>query len=255
KQSVISGVGDGHLDVLVNRLRTRNKLEVELIPVIVPYRETIKGRAENIRGRHKKQSGGSGQFGDVVMSFEASGDLSQEYEFEQRIFGGSVPRQYWPAVEKGVQECCKSGPLAGYPVVGLKAILLDGSYHSVDSNELSFKLAAIIAFKDGFIKAKPVILEPVMKVDIFVPDEYTGDIMGDVNKRRGRILGMTKTGNKQQISAQVPLAEMISYSIELRSITQGRGEFAMEFDSYEEAPNDAAEKIIAYRKQEREAGK
>ena len=250
KQSVISGVGDGHLDVLVSRLATRNKLEVELIPVIVPYRETIKGKADNIRGRHKKQSGGAGQFGDVVMRFEPLGDMTKEYEFEQQIFGGSVPRNYWPAVEKGVQESCKAGPLAGYPVVGLKAVLLDGSYHAVDSNELSFKLAAIIAFKEGFVKAKPVILEPIMKVEILVPDDYTGDIMGDVNKRRGRILGMTKIGNKQQISAQAPLAEMITYSIELRSITQGRGEFSMEFDSYEEAPAEAAEKIIAHRKQE-----
>jgi len=250
KQSVLSGVGDGHLDVIVNRLLARNKLEVELVPLIVPYRETIRGKAENIRGRHKKQSGGAGQFGDVVMTFEPLGDTSKTYEFEQKIFGGSVPRNYWPAVEKGVQESCLAGPLAGYPVVGLKATLLDGSYHAVDSNELSFKLAAILAFKDGFVKAKPAILEPIMKIEILVPDDYTGDIMGDINKRRGRILGMSKEGSKQLINAQAPLSEMLTYSIDLRSITQGRGEFSMEFDSYEEAPQDAADKIIANRKRD-----
>jgi elongation factor G len=249
KQSVISGLGDGHLDVLVNKMRARNKIEVELTPLVIPYREMIKGKSD-VQGRHKKQSGGAGQFGDVKMKFEPSGDLTQPYEFEQQIFGGSVPRNYWPAVEKGIRESCKAGPLAGYPVVGLKAILYDGSYHAVDSNELSFNLAAQIAFKDGFMKAKPVILEPWMKVEIIIPDEYTGDIMGDISKRGGRVLGMTKTGTKQQISAQVPYSKMTGYSIDLRSITQGRGDFTMEFEAYEEAPAEEAAKVIEARKKE-----
>jgi len=249
RQSVISGLGDGHLDTLVSKMKSRNKIEVELLPLVIPYREMIKGKSD-VQGRHKKQSGGSGQFGDVKMRFEPSGDLSQPYVFEQEIFGGSVPRNYWPAVEKGVKESCEAGPLAGYPVVGLKAVLYDGSYHAVDSNELSFSLAAKIAFKDGFMKAKPVILEPWMKVEIIVPDEYTGDIMGDISKRGGRVLGMTKDGTKQQISAQVPYSKMASYSIELRSITQGRGDFTMEFESYEEAPAEEAAKVIDARKRD-----
>jgi len=247
KQSVISGLGDSHLDVLVNRMKARNKIEVELKPLVIPFRETIKGKSD-VQGRHKKQSGGAGQFGDVKMKFEPSGDFTREYVFEQTVFGGSVPKQYFPAVEKGIQESVKNGTLAGYPVVGLKAVLYDGSYHPVDSNELSFKLAAILAFKEGFAKAKPIILEPIMKVEIIVSDAYTGDIIGDINKRRGRILGMTKVDEKQQIQAQVPMMEMISYATELRSITQGRGEFIMEFEQYEEAPADIKEKVVADRK-------
>ena len=253
KQSVISGLGDGHLDVLINKMKTRNKIEVDLIPLVVPYREMIKGKSD-VQGRHKKQSGGSGQFGDVKMKFEPSGDLSQPYVFEQQIFGGSVPRNFWPAVEKGVRESCETGPLAGYPVVGLKAILYDGSYHAVDSNELSFSLAAKIAFKDGFLKAKPVILEPIMKVEILVPDEYTGDIMGDISKRGGRPLGMTKVGAKQQISAQIAQSKITSYAIELRAITQGRGSYTMEFEQYEEVPAEESAKIIEARKREKEQG-
>ncbi|MCL2169574.1 MAG: elongation factor G [Defluviitaleaceae bacterium] len=249
KQSVISGLGDSHLDVIKNKMQTRNKLEVEFTPLVIPYREMIKGKSD-VQGRHKKQSGGAGQFGDVKMRFEPSGDTSQSYVFEQEIFGGSVPRNYWPAVEKGVQESCLAGPLAGYPVVGLKAVLYDGSYHAVDSNELSFKLAAIIAFKDGFMKAKPVILEPIMQAQISVPDEYTGDIIGDINKRGGRVLGMNKEGTKQVISAQVPYAKMVSYSIDLRSLTQGRGEFTMEFEAYEEASSETMQKVIEERKKD-----
>lgn len=248
KQSVISGMGDNHLNVVVNKMKNRNKLEVELTPLVIPYREMIKGKSD-VQGRHKKQSGGAGQFGDVKMRFEPSGDLTQEYVFEQEVFGGSVPRNFWPAVEKGVRESCKAGPLAGYPVVGLKAILYDGSYHAVDSNELSFMLAAQIAFKEGFMAAKPVLLEPIMKAEILVPDEYTGDIIGDINKRGGRVLGMNAVGNKQEISAQVPYAKMVQYSIELRSLTQGRGDFTMEFDSYEEASAETSARVIEERKQ------
>ncbi|MCL2753778.1 MAG: elongation factor G [Defluviitaleaceae bacterium] len=243
KQSVISGMGDNHLDIITNKMKNRNKIEVELTPLVIPYREMIKGKSD-VQGRHKKQSGGAGQFGDVKMKFEPSGDLTQAYIFEQQIFGGSVPRNFWPAVEKGVRESCLKGPLAGYPVVGLKAILYDGSYHAVDSNELSFMLAAQIAFREGFMKAKPVILEPIMKAEISVPDEYTGDIIGDINKRGGRVLGMDKVGTKTIISAQAPFAKMAQYSIELRSLTQGRGEYTMEFDSYEEASAETTQKVI-----------
>ncbi|MCL1996751.1 MAG: elongation factor G [Defluviitaleaceae bacterium] len=238
KQTVIAGLGDSHLDVLINKLRSKYKLEVELTPLVVPFKETIKGKAVGIRGRHKKQSGGAGQFGDVVMDFEPSGDLTQPYVFEEKIFGGAVPRNFFPAVEKGIQESVLAGPLGGYPVVGLKATLQDGSYHAVDSNELSFKLAAIIAFKDGFMKANPVLLEPIYKIEILVPDQYTGDIMGDMNRRRGRILGMHKEDTKQVISVLAPLTEMVNYTIDLRSMTQGRGSFTMEFEQYEEAPRN-----------------
>lgn len=254
KQNVVQGAGDAHLDVLVNKLRSKYKMEVELIPAVVPYRETIKSKVE-VRGKHKKQSGGHGQFGDVVMRFEPSGDQSADYIFEQSVFGGSVPRQYYPAVEKGIQECIKAGPIAGYPVVGLKATLLDGSYHAVDSSEMAFKLATAIAFKDGFMQAKPVILEPIAKIEVIVPDEYTGDIMGDMNKRRGRILGMEKNGKKQVVSAEAPMAEMFKYPLDLRSMTQGRGEFTMKFDRYEEAPPEVQAKVIEYRKKELEKEK
>ena len=251
KQSIVYGVGDSHLDVLVNKLKNKYKLEIELTDPIVPLREMIKGKIR-VQGKYKKQSGGSGQYGDVHMEFEPSGDLTKDYVFEEKIFGGSVPRQYFPAVEKGIQECVKTGPLAGYPVVGLKAILVDGSYHAVDSSELAFKLAASLAFKDGFMKSKPTLLEPIAKVVVTVPDDYTGDVMGDMNKRRGRILGMEKNGVKQAIAAEVPMMEMFKYPTDLRSMTQGRGEFTMEFERYDEAPKDVQDKIVAQRKAEAE---
>ncbi len=251
KQSVVSGIGDNQLDVLVNKLKNKYKLEVNLVTPIVPYREMIKSKVK-VQGKYKKQSGGHGQYGDVHIEFEPSNDLTTAYVFEEKIFGGSVPRQYFPAVEKGIQECVKAGPLAGYPVVGIKAVLLDGSYHPVDSSEMAFKMATTLAFKDGFMKAKPTLLEPIVKVEVIVPDEYTGDIMGDMNKRRGRILGMDKQGNRQKISAEAPMAEMFKYPTDLRSITQGRGSFNMEFARYEEAPNDVQQKVIEARKKEME---
>ena len=247
KQTIISGIGEAQLDVLVNRLRSRYKLEVELSTPLVPYREMIKGKA-SVQGKFKKQSGGSGQYGDVRMDFEPSGDLTTPYVFEETVVGGSVPRQYFPAVEKGIQECVKAGPVAAYPVVGLKARLTDGSYHAVDSSELAFKMAAILAFRDGFMKAKPTLLEPIMKVVITVPDEYTGDIMGDMSKRRGRILGTEGVGKKQVIQAEAPHSEMLKYAIELRSMTQGRGSFSMAFERYDEAPSDVQTKVIEARK-------
>jgi len=252
KQTVVSGIGDNQLDVLVNRLKTRYKIEVELSPPLIPYRETIKGKSD-VKGKFVKQSGGGGQYGVVDMKFEPSGDIAKAYVFEEVVVGGSVPKQYFPAVEKGIQESVKAGPVAAYPVVGVKATLYDGKYHAVDSSELAFKMAASIAFKDGFMQAKPTILEPIMRVTVTVPDTYTGDIMGDMNKRRGRVQGQEALGKKQAIIAEVPLAEMQKYPIDLRSITQGRGSFKMSFERYEEAPSDVQQKVIAARKKELEA--
>lgn len=187
----------------------------------------------------------------MLMSFEPNyDDMTVPYVFEEKIFGGAVPKQYFPAVEKGLQECVKAGPLAGYPVVGIKATLLDGSYHPVDSSEMAFKMATTMAFKDAFLQAKPSILEPIASVTVTVPDAYTGDVMGDMNKRRGRILGMEKVGNKQVIQAEVPVAEITKYSTDLRSMTQGRGSYTMEFARYEEAPADVQAKVIEKRKAE-----
>ena len=252
KQSVVYAQGDSQLDVIVNKLKNKYKIEVELITPVIPYREMIKSKVR-VQGKYKKQSGGHGQYGDVHIEFEPSGDLTTSYIFEEKIFGGSVPRQYFPAVEKGIQECVKAGPLAAYPVVGIKAILVDGTYHPVDSSEMAFKMATILAFKDGFMKAKPTILEPIAKVSVLVPENYTGDIMGDMNKRRGRILGMGKEGAKQKISAEAPMAEMLKYTTDLRSMTQGRGEFTMVFDRYEEAPHEIQQKVIEVRKKELES--
>ena len=252
KQTIISGIGDSQLDVLINRLKSRYKIEAELSLPIVPYREMIKSKVQ-LRAKHKKQSGGSGQFGDVEMVFEHSGNNEQAYVFEEKIVGGAVPKQYFPAVEKGIQESVKAGPLAAYPVVGLKATLVFGSYHAVDSSEIAFKMATIKCFKEAFMSAKPALLEPVMKVSVLVPDDYTGDVMGDMNKRRGRIMGMEKIGSKQEISAEAPLSEMQKYATDLRSMTQGRGSFIMEFERYDEAPSDVQQKVIANRKLELEA--
>ncbi|MCL2351032.1 MAG: elongation factor G [Firmicutes bacterium] len=251
-QMLISGQGDSQLDVVVNKLKNRYKTEVELSTPIVPYREMIKGKSR-VQGKYKKQSGGHGQYGDVHMEFEPSGDLTQSYVFEERVFGGAVPRQYFPAVEKGIIESVKAGPMAAYPVVGIKCILVHGSYHEVDSSEMAFKKAAQMAFESGFMQARPAILEPIASVVITVPDEYTGDIMGDMNKRRGRILGMEKVGKKQNISAEAPMAEMPKYTTDLRSMTQGRGSFTMKFDRYEEAPADVQQKVIEARKKELES--
>ena len=249
KQSIISGLGDTHIDVFVSKLKNKYKIDVDLDKPIVPYREKIRTKVQ-ARGKYKKQSGGHGQFGDVVIDFEPVEDQTIPYIFEEKIFGGAVPKQYFPAVEKGLQESIKSGPLAGYPVVGIKATLVDGSYHPVDSSEMAFKMATTMAFKDAFSQAKPVILEPISSVAITVPDGYTGDIMGDLNKRRGRILGMEKTGDNQIIQAEVPAAEMLEYSTDLRSITQGRGSYTEEFVRYEAVPTDIQNKVIEKRKAE-----
>lgn len=242
-QQLIYGLGEQHLDVIVNKLKDKYKVEVELLPAKVAYRETIKGKCK-VQGKHKKQSGGHGQYGDVHIEFEPSGDLSQPYVFEEKIFGGSVPRNYFPAVEKGLQESVLKGSLAGYPVVGVKATLVDGSYHPVDSSEMAFKIATTVAFKKGMEQAKAIILEPIATVNVIVPDDYMGDIIGDLNKRRGRVLGMVPVKGKQEIQAEVPMAEMFTYPTDLRSMTGGRGYFTMEFNRYEEAPGDVQTKVI-----------
>ena len=251
KQTLVYGVGEQQLDVMVQKLKAKYKIEVDLTDPIIPYRETIKAKA-SVLGRYKKQSGGHGQFGDVVMEFEPSYDTTTPVIFEEKIFGGSVPKQYFPAVEKGLQECVQSGVLAGYPVVGLKATLTDGSYHPVDSSEMAFKMATSVAFKEGIPQAKPVILEPIEHVEVLIPDKYMGDIMGDITKRRGRILSMDAVGMKKCIVAEVPTAEMHKYATDLRSMTQSRGEYRHHFERYEEAPMEVQKKIIEARAAEKE---
>ncbi len=247
-ETIISAIGEQQMDVIRSMLKNKFKVDVYLQEPTTPYRETIKGKS-NVRGKHKKQSGGHGQYGDVVIEFEPSGDLETAYIFEEKVFGGSVPKQYFPAVEKGLEESVQKGVLAGYPVVGIKAVLLDGSYHPVDSSEMAFKMATTIAFKEGVSKAKPTLLEPIAHVEITVPENYTGDIMGDMKKRRGRMIGMELKGKKQVIIAEMPLSELYTYATDVRSMTQGRGEVQYEFERYEEAPSEIQNKIIQARVQ------
>jgi len=242
KELVIGGHGNIQLAVLANKLKNNFKVEVDLTTPKVAYRETIRGKSD-VQGKHKKQSGGAGQYGDVHIRFEPS---DVDFEFVDQVVGGAVPRNFIPAVEKGLRECLDRGVLAGCKVVNIKATLYDGSYHDVDSNETSFKMAASIAFKKGMQEAKPVILEPVAKVEIYVPDEYMGDIMGDMNKRRGKILGMEQQEDgTQKVLAEAPMAEMYTYAIDLKSMTQAKGSFEMEFLRYDEMPFNMAEKVIA----------
>lgn len=249
KQLLIGGQGSVQLGVIVDKLKQNFGVEVVLKSPKIAYRETIKG-SSTVQGKHKKQSGGAGQYGDVHMRFEPS---EEEFEFSQEIFGGAVPRNYWPAVEKGVRESLEQGVLAGCPVVNIKATLFDGSYHDVDSNEMAFKIAAQIAFKKGMEAAKPILLEPIMKVEVSIPDDYMGDVMGDMNKRRGRILGMEQQSDgTQKITAEAPHSELFEYAIDLRAMTQAKGSFTMEFSKYEEVPSMVSEKIIADYKAERE---
>ncbi len=243
-QELLYGVGGQHLEIITSRLEDKFKVSVELLKPKIPYRETIKSKV-SVRGKHKKQSGGHGQYGDVVIEFEPSGDLDTPYIFEEKIFGGSVPRNYFPAVEKGLQESVGKGVLAGYPFVGLKATLVDGSYHPVDSSEMAFKIATQNAYKEGIAQATPTLLEPIAHVKVLIPDDYMGDIMGDLTKRRGRVLGMNPIKGKQEIEAEVPMGEMYGYSTDLRSLTQGRGVFTLKFSRYEEAPKDVQNKVIA----------
>ncbi|MEO0005307.1 MAG: elongation factor G [candidate division WOR-3 bacterium] len=241
-QQLISGMGELHLDVIVGRLKRRFDVNVELVKPKIPYRETITRKAE-AQGKHKKQTGGRGQYGDVWLRIEPKG-RGEGFEFVDEIYGGAIPSKYIPAVEKGVIEQMEKGVLAGYRMMDIKATVYDGSYHEVDSSDIAFKIAAGLAFKNACEKAGVVLLEPIMNVEVTVPDRYTGDVMGDLNARRGRIMGMEAQGGLQVIKAQVPLAEMYKYSNSLRSMTQGRGVFTMEFDHYEEVPREIAQRII-----------
>lgn len=249
KQTIMKTMGDTHVDIIIDKLARKFGVDVISKEMRIPYRETIRGMVE-AEGKHKKQSGGHGQYGHVWIKFEPTEDGN--FVFEENVFGGSVPRNYFPAVEKGLIEAMEEGVLAGYPVTNLKATLYDGSYHSVDSSEMAFKMAARLAFKKGVEAAKPVLLEPIVNVQIEVPDTYMGDIIGDLNSKRGRVMGMEPVGTKQMIKAQVPLAEMARYTIDLKSMTQGRGKFKMEFSHYEEVPAQFADKIIQKAKQDRE---
>ena len=251
-QMVISGAGDIQVDVLCAKLKSRFGVETELKPARVAYREKIKGKVE-AHGRHKKQSGGSGQFGDVWIRFEPQ-DESDDMIFEEEVFGGSVPKNFFPSVEKGLRNAVQKGVLAGYPLVGLKAVLYDGSYHPVDSNDMAFQTAARLAYQDGIPKAKPTILEPIGLLKVTIPDANLGDIMSDISsKRRGTVLGMTAEDGMQTVEAEVPMAEMGSYTIDLRSMTQGRGSFSCKFVRYEEAPGNVQQKVIEEAKKEQEA--
>ena len=245
RQSLVYAIGEQQLDIVKSKLEDRYKVKIELSKPKFAYRETLRKKVE-VRGKHKKQSGGHGQYGDVLMEFEPSGDLTVPYIFEERVFGGSVPKNYFPAVEKGLQECVLKGPMAGYPVVGVKATLTDGSYHPVDSSEMAFKMASTLAFKEGFMKANPVILEPIAALKVTVPDAFTGDVMGDLNRRRGRVLGMNSNHHgKQIIEAEVPMSELYGYGTDVRSMTGGLGHFEYELARYEQAPTDVQNAVIA----------
>ena len=247
RQMLLYGMGDLHLDVIASKLLNEYKVEIELTQPKVAFRETIR-KTSDVDSKYKKQSGGHGQYGHVKMKFEPSGNLEEPYVFEQIVVGGAVPKNYFPAVEKGIQESVLKGPMAAYPVVGVKAVLYDGSYHPVDSSEMAFKTAAIQAFKKGFMEAGPVLLEPIVSVKVTVPDSYTGDVMGDLNKRRGRVLGMNPApGGKQVIEADVPMMGLFGYCTDLRSMTGGRGEYEYKFARYEQAPSDVQEKEVAAR--------
>ena len=246
---LLAGQGQLHIEVTVAKLKRRFGVEVNLKPPRIPYRETITARAE-AHGRHKKQTGGHGQFGDCKIRMEPL-PRGSEFEFVDEIFGGSIPRQFIPAVEKGIQESRLRGYLAGYPVVDFRVVLVDGQYHDVDSNELSFKTAGWLAFKDGMSKARPTLLEPIMNVEVYAPSDYAGDLMGDLNGRRGRIGGMEPRGQMTAIKAQVPMAEMLTYEQHLTSVTGGRGSYHMEFSHYDEVPSHQQQKIIAASKAER----
>ena len=250
RQTLVGGQGESQINIALSKLKDKYGVSVKTVPQKIAYRETIKGTSD-VQGKHKKQSGGSGQYGDVHIKFAPS---QQEFEFTEELFGGSVPKQYVPAVEKGLLECMEKGPLAGCKVQNVKATLYDGSYHPVDSNEAAFKIAASLAFKKGIAEAKPVLLEPIMKLEILVPDDFVGAVMGDLPTRRGAVMGMDpQIGGGQLLHAEAPQAELFDYAIALRSMTQARGSFTMEFARYEEVPAMNAQKIIeAYKAEEEE---
>ena len=249
-QTLISGAGESHLDVVVEKMRRKFGVDVKTEIPRIPYKETIRKNVES-EGKHKKQTGGHGQFGQVFLRMEPL-ERGAGYEFEVKIVGGAIPRQYIPGVEKGVVASMKEGYLAGYPLVDMKVTLYDGSFHTVDSSELAFKMAASKAIREGVGKADAVLLEPIVNMEVTVPEQYMGDVIGDLNSKRGRILGMQPKGKMQVVSAQVPLAEVSRYSIDLRSITGGRGLFSLELSHYEEVPDHTAQKIIAGAKKEQD---
>ena len=253
RQTLLYGMGDQHLDIVVSKLSSRYKAEIVLSAPKFAYRETIRKKVIGVNGTHKKQSGGHGQYGVVIMNFEPLEDMEKSYEFEQVVVGGSVPKNFFPAVEKGIAESVLKGPLAGYPVVGIKATLTDGKYHPVDSSEMAFKTAAINAFKAGVMDAQPVLLEPIANLRVTIPNRFAGDVMGDLNKRRGRVLGSDHIeGGKQVIIADIPMSELFGYSTDLRSMTGGIGDYSYEFVRYEQCPGDVQKKEIEARKAEEE---
>ncbi len=248
KQTILKTMGESHSDVIVERLKGKFGVEVKTAEMRIPYRETIRGQVQ-VEGKHKKQSGGHGQFGHVWIRMEP---CEEDFVFGEELFGGSVPKQYVPAVEKGLREALPEGVLAGYPVTNIKVTLYDGSYHSVDSSEMAFKLAAVLAFRKGMEQARPVIQEPIYNIEVEIPEQFMGDIIGDLNSKRGRVLGMEPKGKNQVIKAQVPFKEVLRYSIDLKAITQGRGKYTLEFDHYEEAPPKVAEEVIEKSKKDKE---
>lgn len=246
-QTVLYGIGDMQLEVVASELLEKYKVEIELMRPKVAFKETIRKKSD-VEYKYKKQSGGHGQYGHVKMTFEPSGDMDTPYVFEQTVVGGAVPKNFFPAVEKGIAESVKKGPLAAYPVTGIKAVLYDGSYHPVDSSEMAFKVATQQAFKKGIMEAKPVLLEPIATLKVVVPEGYTGDVMGELNKRRARVMGMNPTDNGyQEIVADIPYLELYGYNATLRSMTSGSGTFSYEFARYEQAPDDVAAKQIEER--------
>ncbi|MCI5613764.1 MAG: EF-Tu/IF-2/RF-3 family GTPase, partial [Agathobacter sp.] len=246
-QTLLYGISEQHLDVVKSMLMEKYKVGIDLMKPKVAFRETILKKSD-VEYKYKKQSGGHGQYGHVKMTFEPSGDIENAYVFEQTVVGGAVPKNFFPAVEKGIAESVTKGPLAAYPVTGVKAVLYDGSYHPVDSSEMAFKVASMQAFRKGFMEAKPVLLEPIATITITVEDSYTGDVMGDLNKRRGRVLGMNPvTAGVTEITADIPYLELYGYHTKLRSITSGTGRYSYEFARYEQAPDDVAQKQIAER--------
>jgi elongation factor G len=242
-QTIISGMGELHLEIIVDRMKREFNVAANVGKPQVAYRETIRDKIES-EGKHVKQSGGRGQYGHVWLKLEPN-ETGKGNEFVNGIVGGTVPREFIPAIEKGVKEACETGVMAGYPVVDVKVTLFDGSYHDVDSDEISFRMASIFGFKDGFRKAKPVILEPIMKVEVVTPEDYMGDVIGDLNRRRGQIQGMEDTPAGKTVTAEVPLAEMFGYATTVRSMSQGRATFTMEFSKYMEVPANVAEAIIS----------
>jgi elongation factor G len=241
-QTIIAGMGELHLDIIVDRMKREFKVEANVGKPQVAYRETLRAKVEQ-QGKFVRQSGGRGQYGDIWLRLEPQ-EAGKGYEFVNAIVGGAVPREYIPAVDKGVREAMETGVIAGYPVVDVKVTAFDGSYHDVDSSEMAFKIAASIGFKEGFRKAKPVLLEPIMKVEVVTPEDYYGDIIGDLNRRRGQIMGMEESPSGKVITAEVPLAEMFGYATSVRSMSQGRATFTMEFAKYVEVPNNVAEAVM-----------